>query len=384
MRQELIREAALFIKACYSELEKCEQEIEQRIQAVTAEIHATGSYRHTKEELEYGAKAAWRNSNRCIGRLFWETLHIFDQRELNTEEEIAAALIAHIEYATNEGRIRPAISIFAAASNKYFDYQSHAEGASAATSSINEEHRNEIRIWNHQLLRYAGYETEEGVVGDPASAAFTNACLELGWKGEGTAYDLLPLVIQINNEKPKWFNIPKQAVKEVYIEHADFPAINELNMKWYAVPIVSDMRLTIGGIDYTAAPFNGWYMGTEIGSRNLADTSRYNMLGQVADAMGLDCKHASSLWKDRALVELNAAVLDSFKLAGVTIVDHHTAAAQFMQFEKKEASKGRDVTGRWSWLIPPLSPATTHIFHSSYNDNEMSPNYYYQDAPYDQ
>ena len=36
-------------------------------------------------------------------------------------------------------------------------------------------------------------------------------------------------------------------------------------MKWYGVPMISDMRLEIGGISYTAAPFNGWYMGTEIG-----------------------------------------------------------------------------------------------------------------------
>jgi len=28
----------------------------------------------TREELEYGAKVAWRNSTRCVGRLSWESL----------------------------------------------------------------------------------------------------------------------------------------------------------------------------------------------------------------------------------------------------------------------------------------------------------------------
>ena len=37
------------------------------------------------------------------------------------------------------------------------------------------------------------------------------------------------------------------------------------------------MSLDCGGLEYTAIPFNGWYMGTEIGARDLCDTGRYNM-----------------------------------------------------------------------------------------------------------
>ena len=36
----------------------------------------------------------------------------------------------------------------------------------------------------------------------------------------------------------------------------------------------------------------------------------------------------------------------------------------------------RSVTGNWTWLIPPLSPATTHIFHRSYNNEIRKPNYF--------
>lgn len=48
---------------------------------------------------------AWRNSNRCIGRLFWSKMHILDAREVNDEEGVYNALIHHIKYATNDGKL---------------------------------------------------------------------------------------------------------------------------------------------------------------------------------------------------------------------------------------------------------------------------------------
>ena len=33
-----------------------------------------------------------------------------------------------------------------------------------------------------------------GVIGDSHSAVFTDFCQELGWQGEGTNFDVLPLV----------------------------------------------------------------------------------------------------------------------------------------------------------------------------------------------
>lgn len=125
--------------------------------------------------------------------------------------------------------------------------------------------------------------------------------------------------------------------------------------------MISDRKLEIGGISYNSAPFNGWYMGTEIGARNLADDFRYDMLPQIASLMGLDTRSNSSLWKDRALVELNAAVLYSFNKDGVSIVDHHTAAQQFKNFEEDEKNQGRDLTGDWTWLIPPVSCCCTYF-----------------------
>lgn len=318
------------------------------------EIKERGTFEPTFDELTFGTRVAWRNSNRCIGRLFWKSLHVFDERELEDEEEIYAALLRHIEYATNNGKIKPAITVF-------------KPGV--------------VRIWNEQIIRYAGYETDNGVLGDPSSITFTKVCHALGWRGDGTHFDVLPIVIQVNNRTPVMFEIPKEYVLEIPLTHPQFEKFHELQLKWYAVPIISNLKLSLGGIEFQAAPFNGWYMGTEIGARNLADVDRYNILPKVAELIGLNTTSNSNLWKDRALVELNLAVLHSYKDKGVSIVDHHTAAQQFKVFEHLEKESNREVTGDWKWLIPPMSPAATHIFHQPIPNIIKKPNYFYQKAP---
>jgi nitric-oxide synthase len=61
------------------------------------------------------------------------------------------------------------------------------------------------------------------------------------------------------------------------------------------VPAISDTYLEIGGVRYPAVPFNGWYMCTEIGSRDLGDAGRYAQLPVIAAHTGL------SLARDRNL-----------------------------------------------------------------------------------
>jgi len=360
-KMDVERQANDFIQMFYNETNRSMEERDQRLADIVSSIRKIGTYSHTIEELTYGARLAWRNNSRCIGRLFWESLEVVDERALDSEDAVAAALINHIDYATNEGRIRPTITVFAPES---------AGGRS-------------IRIWNHQLIRYAGYQTADGIIGDPASSAFTDQCLRLGWVGEGTKFDVLPLVIQVNDHKPKWYSIPEDIIKEVELVHPDNDRFAELKLKWYAVPIISDMILDIGGIRYPAAPFNGWYMGTEIGARNLSDTDRYNELPAIADLFELDRSTNTSLWKDRALLELNTAVIHSFKRNGVSIVDHHTAAEQFSRFMRREQENGRSVNARWSWLIPPMSPAATPIWNqSNLAERDIRPDFIAQPRAY--
>lgn len=355
----LMTKAEQFIRECYGELGIPADRQEERIREIRAEVESTGTYVHTTIELTHGARMAWRNSNRCIGRLLWHTLHVVDARHVRSVADAYGQLLDHIRFATNGGKIRSTITVFPPRKNGI----------------------DPLRILNHQLIRYAGYESGNRVTGDPASLRFTRLCEKLGWQGKGTPFDVLPLVIREGGKEPELFRIPDDVVMEVPITHPDNRSFSELGLKWYAVPMISDMLLEIGGIEYPMAPFNGWYMGTEIGARNFADEDRYDLLPAVADLFGLDTSSNRSLWVDRALVELNLAVLHSYQKAGVTLVDHHTAAEQFRKFEENERKNGRAVTGNWAWLIPPLSPASTHIFHRPYNNEKLTPNYFYQDPP---
>ncbi|MFW6265419.1 MAG: nitric oxide synthase oxygenase, partial [Halanaeroarchaeum sp.] len=176
--------ARAFISQCYRELDR-EWIIESRIADIDREISMTGTYTHTTEELTYGARMAWRNSNRCIGRLFWRSLEVFDERECDTPAEIHEACCRHIEYARNDGDIRPTITVFKPETPR----------------------TPRVRIWNYQLVRYAGYETDDGICSDPMERDLTAYCESRGWEGPGTAFDVLPHVIQVGDGDPELFEV---------------------------------------------------------------------------------------------------------------------------------------------------------------------------------
>jgi nitric-oxide synthase len=182
-------------------------------------------------------------------------------------------------------------------------------------------------------------------------------------------------VVQAPGEAPGLYDLPGDAVLEVPLTHPRLGWFAELGLRWCAVPVISNMCLEIGGICYPAAPFNGWYMGTEIGARNLADTDRYDQLPLIAERLGLDTSHERSLWRDIALVELNLAVLHSFQAAGVTITDHHTESHRFLTHLAREERAGRQCPADWSWIVPPISGSATPVFHRYYDEADMRPNY---------
>jgi len=47
-----------------------------RVEAIFREIDEGATYSLTETELVYGAKLAWRNSVRCIGRIQWAKLQV--------------------------------------------------------------------------------------------------------------------------------------------------------------------------------------------------------------------------------------------------------------------------------------------------------------------
>jgi len=333
----------------------------ERIAEVRDDIARTGTYEHTIDELLWGARIAWRNTPRCVGKFYWRGLRVRDRRHLETAEEIFDALVDHLRVSYSGGRVRLLMTVFAA----------RRPGADG------------IRIWNSQLVRYAGYRQSDGsIVGDPDTLELTEKIRALGWSAPGGRFDVLPLVIQLPGGAPRLFELPADVTPAVSIVHPEFDWFTELDLRWHAFPTISDQCLRIGGLDYPAAPFSAWYTAAEIGARNLGDVGRYNMLPVVAERMGLDTRSDRTLWKDRALVELTIAVLHSFDRAGVSMIDHHFASRAFVQHEEREAVAGRSTAAHWELIVPPIGGSATPLWQRRYQPTIERPNFFAQPVPH--
>lgn len=110
------------------------EELSSRLIQVKKELDATGAYTHTRDELEFGARTAWRNASRCIGRIQWNKLDLFDCRNVTSTKEMFDAVLEHIKSATNGGNIKSCITIF----------PQRVSG------------RDDYRLWNPQLVSFAG------------------------------------------------------------------------------------------------------------------------------------------------------------------------------------------------------------------------------------
>jgi nitric-oxide synthase len=291
-----------------------------RLAQVRTELAETGTYRHTAEELAYGARVALRDSGWCTSGVPWRQLKVRDLRGLRNAAAVAAECVSHLRLAMGGGTIRPLVSVFAA----------DAPGVPGPS------------IWNDQLIRYAGYRAGGGVLGDRRYLGLTETVRRMGWKQPSPRgrFDRLPLVVETAHEGPKLFTLPDDVCLEVPLTHPDLPWFAELGLRWPAAPVISNMRLTIGGVSYPAAPFNSWHVGTEIGTRGLADEAAYGVAREVAERLGLDTGSERTLWRDRATIELNRAVLHSFDTAGVTITDHHTEAAHRLAWLRSRQRPG--------------------------------------------
>lgn len=266
-----------------------------------------------------------------------KSLELFDCRELSTPTEIFRACQRHARWSLNQGKIRSAISVFSTQAPK---------------------------IHNRQFFSYAGYPQN----GDPAARQLTQLAMARGWRPQQQGqFELLPLLIGDD-----YFEWEPQDYLEIAIQHPEYDW-SAFRWRWYALPAISDMVLEIGGIRYETAPFSGYYMLTEVATRDLADAHRYNLLPIIAQQLGIQNQ---PLWQDRATYELNRAVLHSYRQAGVSMVDHHTASSQFMRFRQLEEAAGRPVSAQWSWIIPPTASSSTEVFFTPMRDLKLCPNFH--------
>ncbi|KAK4504831.1 hypothetical protein PRZ48_002793 [Zasmidium cellare] len=307
---------------------------------------SNGSWDLTFSEIEHGIRLAWKHSKRCIMRSEWKNLSLCDLRHITTSHEMGITLVEKAKEAFNGGDIKPTVFAF-------------PPGSHGKTGS---------RIWNHQLLGFAGYrQADGGIFGDPSNADVTQAIIDLGWKPPAirTKWDLLPLVTQAQDDVPAITPVDEKDFPLVYIRHPHYPlAFDRLGLRWVAAPALSRFGFDIGGVQYTAAPFMGWFMDAEIGLRNLVDENRYNALPSIVDALGLIRTSGKTLDElpeyerlaclSRAQTELNYAVYWSFNQAGVRISDSLTASSMYCNFDDEHLREhGFRLPADPYWLSPP-------------------------------
>ncbi|MBW4612479.1 MAG: nitric oxide synthase oxygenase [Desmonostoc vinosum HA7617-LM4] len=358
-RERLLKKAKQFLDLISGEQAWESEEKERRWKEIQEEVRATGTYTHTYEELAYGAQVAWRNASKCVGRIAWNNMVIRDRRHVTDPDEMFRECQEHVQFATNGGNLQITMTVFRPQQPK---------------------ERWGPRLWNSQLYRYAAYEMPDGsVLGDPANLALTNAIVKkMGWQPPEprSAYDILPLVIEVPGREPKMYHWQPEEVLEVPIEHPTIPEFRDMGMRWYAIPAISNFSVHIGGIHYGCMPFNGWYMDTEI-MRDFLDEYRYNKMEEIAQVLKLDTSSEQTLWRDRVALELNIAILHSFQKAKVTMVDHQTASRQFLTHDLREKKAGRECPGDWGWVVPAAGGSTCPVWHHQMRDFYLEPAYHH-------
>lgn len=367
--EKLCLEAEEFFKAVASELQWNDSRLENRLWEVNMEIAATGTYVHTSEELEIGARLAWRNSAKCIGRIAWNTLVVRDCRHISRPEAIFKEVEEHLRVATCGTNIQSVMTVF-------------RPRAPRETWGL--------RFWSSQFVRYAGYKlpdgeshaeaNRDGILGDPANLEFTEYLVKQGlWTPPETksAFDVLPIVLKIpGTHRPYVYQLPEQWVQEVKIEHPKCAAIKELNLRWTAVPAISNFAMNLGGVMYNCCPFNGWFVSIEI-VRNLME--RYHVEERWAKAMQLDPQER--MLEMRVQHEVQVAVLHSFAKAGFSMVDPCAVGKSFLVHTKREREQGRECPAQWSWIGGLVGP-TNATWHHEMRDFFVAPQYEYSSEPW--
>ncbi|XP_065579164.1 nitric oxide synthase, salivary gland-like isoform X3 [Artemia franciscana] len=326
-------DAKLFIDEFYASIDKFEStEHRNRWSEIEKQIEESDDYIMKTEEIEYGATVAWRNAPRCPGRSQWKNLKVLDCRDVGTAQEMFKAMCDHLEYATNEGKLRPAITVF----------------------PPRQKGRCDFRVWNSSMIGYACYKQSDGtILGDPFNLELTQAAQKLGWKGKGTKQDILPLIVQAGDGKAHFFDIPDEFVLQVPLCHPIYKDVADLGYKWFALPGVSSMKLDCGGLEFSAIPFSGWYMDSEIVAHYLGDKHRFNLAPVMADIMSMNTD--DRYWRDYAVRELVFVVEHSFREAKITIDNHQTACKTFIEHFKSEHEERGGCPTEWVWVNPSFN-----------------------------
>ncbi|MFE3784662.1 nitric oxide synthase oxygenase [Amycolatopsis sp. NPDC059090] len=331
-----------------------------RVAQALRSLDEKGTYQLTGAELDHGLKMAWRNDPRCIRRgtyptlrqLSWDGVVRMDvSRTELTAERVIAAVGTYLREATNGGRLKPMIMVFP---------PDTPEGP-------------RLRIWNDQLIRYAGEARPDGsILGDPKHVDLTAALRRLGWAEPIGRQTVLPVAFQLHDGVPIWATLPKDDILEVRLTHPDFGWLREVDFVWHALPAISRMVVVVGGLVLPAI-FSGWYVASEI----LENLHRFGVLHQFAERLGMDRRDRFLLNRIEPIAF--DIIMHSFRSAGVMIEDPWAADANLHRFVEQEKSAGRVLCGDKSRLVLAGATPDMHARTDTYlpPDPDADPGFHY-------
>ena len=172
-------------------------------------------------ELAFGARVAWRNAARCIGRLYWHGLHVRDRRQCAPPRPSPTS--APRTCGRHPRRPDPV-----------HDHRVRARPARPPGP----------RIVNEQLVRYAGHRTRPARSAATAAGRLHRRCLgtRLAAPDPPGRFDVLPLADHVGRRRPRRCStLPRDAVLEVPLAHPEFEWFADLGLRWHAVPAICNM-----------------------------------------------------------------------------------------------------------------------------------------------
>jgi len=105
--ETLLREALEYVQLYYHERQDEMKgdagfaSKEERILQIKKSIEETGTYEHTFDELQHGARVAWRNAPKCSNRKYWQQLKLLDRRGVTTNKEMYDCCLKHVSKAVS-------------------------------------------------------------------------------------------------------------------------------------------------------------------------------------------------------------------------------------------------------------------------------------------
>lgn len=115
---EVIHFARNFLDQYYASIKRLNSEAhEQRWTEVQSQITTTGTYQLKETELIFGAKLAWRNAPRCIGRIQWSKLQVtsmYTQTQSPPRATFARHMCARCAFTAEAGVSQSCALMFAA------------------------------------------------------------------------------------------------------------------------------------------------------------------------------------------------------------------------------------------------------------------------------